>query len=166
MANTRMISIIFMVALLFIGIFLGVNFYNKSTSFSTPEAALKNVQNPKLPIENIVYTEILNSRDEAFVFFYSSNPPEDYLGAAKLTKGKYGWKFSEIFGVGPMNATRENGDSISDKDFIMGMVSSDISKVSMGNDTAILIPLKDKDLKIWAFFNPSIKNQEEVEFIN
>lgn len=167
MAKTRMTFIIFMVVLLFIGILFGLNFYDKSISFSTPEDALKNVQNPKLPIGKIVYTEILNSKDEAFVFFYSTlnNPPEDYLSAAKLTKGKYGWKFSKIFGIGTMNAARrQNGDSVSGKGFIIGMVSSDISKVTMGNDTAKLIALKDKDLKIWAFFNPSTKSPGEVEF--
>jgi hypothetical protein len=153
--------------LLFLGFLFGLNFYDKSISYSTPEDALKNVKNPKLPIEKIVHTEILSSKDEAFVFFYStlSNPPEDYLSTAKLTKGKYGWKFSEIFGVGPTNdRLLQNGESISNKDFIMGMASSDISKVTMGNDTAKLIPLKDKDLKIWTFFNPSSISPKEVEF--
>jgi hypothetical protein len=41
-----------------------------------------------------------------------------------------------------------------------GLATSDVSSVTLGERVAELIPLEDKDMKIWIFFNPTSKDTE------
>lgn len=122
----------------------------KNNSYSTPEEALSNVENPKLDVVEIIDTKLYD--DVAYVFYYSEvgETPKNYLAAGKMNKNKYGWRFDEIIGVG--NLDKNNVGMSSGKDgYIVGLASKEVDKVIFGSQEAKLITMDKKDIQAFLF---------------
>ncbi|KSU61905.1 hypothetical protein AS034_13855 [[Bacillus] enclensis] len=122
----------------------------KNNSYSTPEEALSNVENPRLRVLEIIDTKLYDS--VAYVFYYSevSETPKNYLAAGKINKNKYGWRFDEIIGIG--NIDENNAGMSSGKDnYIVGLASKEVEKVQFGIQEAELITIDSKGMKAFLF---------------
>jgi hypothetical protein len=129
--------------------FVYLEISKKNNSYSSPEVALSNVNNPKLDVLEIIDTKFYEN--VSYVFFYSEvDIPKNYLAAARINKNKYGWRFDEIIGVG--NIDKGNAGMLSSKDeYIVGFASEEVDKVKFGIHEAEIITLDKKDIKAWLF---------------
>jgi hypothetical protein len=132
---------------------------------------LENVKNSSLEVLEIIDKKVLKSNNYAYVFFYSQmNEPKDYYVVSEFEKGKYGWRFVRMFGGGNIvednaNGSLSVGDVESGKYF--GLATSNVSTVKLGNLEAELIPLDEKDMKIWIFFHLTSEVMENrLEFLD
>lgn len=147
--------------------FIYVENSKKNNSYSTPEEALRNVENPKLDVLEIIDTKAYDH--VAFVFYYSEvgETPENYLAAAKIIKNKYGWLFDEIIGVG--NIDKNNAGMSSGKDdYIVGLASKEVDKVQFGSSEADLITMDEAEMKAFLFqgVEPDLMSQTDFEYFD
>jgi hypothetical protein len=139
----------------------------KNNSYSSPEAALSNVENPKLDVLEIIDTKLYDS--VAYVFYYSEvgEIPKNYLAAGKINKNKYGWRFDEIIGVG--NIDKNNAGMSSGKDdYIVGFATKEVDKVKFGIHEAKLITMDKKGMRAFVFHGvePDLMGQTDFEYFD
>lgn len=160
----------FIVIFIVVGVFIYLEFNQKSNSFNTPEDALKNIEDPKYEVVEIIDTKINQAKNDAYVYFYSKiEEPKDYFVISEFEKNKYGWQFKEM-NDGVLLSSLSNGSSWfrDDKNGkLYGIATSDVTTVQLGMQVAELIPLKDKNLKIWILFDPNGDRLEnDLQFLN
>ncbi|WP_226647242.1 hypothetical protein [Mesobacillus subterraneus] len=133
----------------------------KNHSYSTPEEALSNVKSPKLEVLEIIDTKLYDR--VAYVFYYSEvgQTPKNYLAAGKINKNKYGWRFDETIGVGNLDENNV-GMSSGNDDYIVGLISTEVEKVKLGDHEATLITM-DK-MKAFLFHNVEADKMAQTEF--
>lgn len=165
---------VFSIVILMVGIFIYFDFNERKNSFNTPEEALKNIKKPKYEVIELIDTKMNRAEDYAYVFYYSQiEEPKDFFAISEFEKNKYGWKFNEVY-QGILLSSLKNGSGYvinenknDDKHYLYGIASSDVTNVELGMQVAELIPLKDKDLKMWIIFNPSSKDLDsDLQFLN
>jgi hypothetical protein len=163
---------IFSVVIIFIvGLMIYLDWNERNSSFTTPEKALVNLKNSSFEVLKIIDKKVLETNNHAYVFFYSQiNEPKDYYGVSEFEKGKYGWQFVDMFGGGHIVKDNTNGGlSVGDVESgeYYGLATSNVSTVKLGHLEAELIPLDEKDMKIWIFFNPTSEDMEsKLEFFD
>jgi uncharacterized protein YxeA len=134
---------------------------NKNNSYSTPEEALSNVKNPKLGVLEIIDTKLYD--DVAYVFYYSEvdETPMSYLAVGKMDKNKYGWRFDEIIGVGNID---DAGVASGKDDYIVGIASQKVDKVTFGSHEAVLIPIDRKGVNAFLFHGVESELMGQTDF--
>jgi hypothetical protein len=139
-------------------------FLELTNSYSTPEEALRNINNPKKEVEEVVETIIIDETNTSYVIFHTA---DDMILVARFDRNIFGWKYADIIGLGLENEFR-TGDYIGSKNFYMGGVLSNISKVKLGTKEAELIPLDGTSMQIWILHNTTRKyfKNNDLIFIN
>ncbi|WP_226086555.1 hypothetical protein [Mesobacillus sp. S13] len=155
-----------MFGFVFIVIMVGFAFFylensKKNNSYSTPEEALSNVKNPKFEVLKIIDTKLYDR--VAYVFYYSEvgEAHKNYLAAGRINKNKYGWRFDETIGVGNLDENNI-GMSSGNDDYIVGLVSTEVEKVKLGDHEATLITM-DK-MKAFLFHNVEANLMPQTDF--
>ncbi|WP_156290995.1 hypothetical protein [Oceanobacillus salinisoli] len=158
---------IIVVVIVMISVFVYLENSKKNNSYSTPEVALSNVENPKLDVLEIFDTKFYDN--VAYVFYYSEvgETPKDYLAAGKIIKNKYGWRFNEIIGVGSIDKNNVGMSSGKD-DYIVGLASKEVTKVKFGNHEANMITMDEKEMKAFLFHGvePDLTAQTDFEYFD
>ncbi|WP_409250637.1 hypothetical protein V1502_10695 [Bacillus sp. SCS-153A] len=118
--------------------FIYSEYSKKHNSYSTPEEALGNLEDPIFPVLEVIDTKIYGN--VAYVLFYSTvgESPDSYLAAGRINKNDYGWSFHEIIGIG--NIDKDNlGMAAGKGDYIVGFVQKDVDKVMFETKEADMI---------------------------
>jgi hypothetical protein len=158
------------IILLIVGLMIYFDWNERNSSFATPREALDNVKNPSFEVEEVIDERMHEAQDYAYVFFYSKVGEGIHYILSEFEKGKYGWRYVDMFGGGVITQDNANGGLYvgdAESGIIHGLATSDVSTVRLGQLEAELIPLDEKDMKIWIFFKPTSQDMEnKIEFIN
>jgi hypothetical protein len=148
----------------FILIMVSRNLFAQDVTYSTIEEALENVVDPSWELIEIIDKRIYEEDNYGYIFFYSQlSEPKEYYVVAEFKKEKNGWSFENMFGGGPIKiqeggASHYSGGYEDGEQF--GLANPDVISVRLGNREADLIPLDQKDLKIWFFYKPTLEDVE------
>ncbi|MFC4559768.1 hypothetical protein ACFO3D_16405 [Virgibacillus kekensis] len=156
------------VLILTIGVFVFLDFNKKYNSYVTPEEAIYNLEEPKFEVLKVIDTKIFEDENVSYVFFYSKvDKPKNYLAVAILNENKYGWKYTEMVGVGDI-AEGNSGSSIGRNGYRIGFAPSEVAKVQLGAHVANIIRLEKKEIKAWLFHGLGSEEFEknELKFLN
>lgn len=160
----RKIYIFTGIIILFVGLFIYSDWNERNLSFATPQEALENVENPSWKVIEVIDTRVYEEDKYGYVFFYSQmNEPKDYFVKSEFKKGKYGWKYVNMFGGGYVkepNYKAYNYVGSSEDGEQYGVAGSDTVSVERGNRKAELIPLDSNNLKIWFIFKPTPEQEK------
>ncbi|MFD1736302.1 hypothetical protein ACFSCX_06950 [Bacillus salitolerans] len=151
-----------MALILIASVFIFIEVHKKLYSYSTPEEALRNISNPKAEAGEVVETRILEETNTAYIVFYPLE--DDMVLVARFNRNKYGWKYADMIGLGPIETLRK-GDYVGSKDFYMGGTMSNVSKVKLGTYEAELILLEGTSMQVWILHNTTKKYFKSKELL-
>lgn len=164
----------FFIVILIVGIFIYFDFNERKSSYDTLKEALMSIDEPEYKVIEIIDSKLNSEKDYAYVFYYSQiEESKDFFAISEFEKNKYGWQFNKrksgmlvSYSEETVNGgTRYGGEKSGG--LYYGIATSDVTTVTLGLQVAELIPLEDKDLKVWIFFNPSSEDLEhDLEFKN
>lgn len=135
-------------------------FLEFTSSYSTAEEALINIKE----VEEVVETIMFDETNTSYIIFYPAD--DDIILVARFDKNKFGWKYADMIGLGPVNAFI-NGDYVGSENFYMGGILSNVSKVKLGTKEAKMIPLEGTSNQVWIHHNTTpkyFKNNDLIFF--
>ncbi|MBP3951842.1 hypothetical protein [Bacillus suaedae] len=143
--------------------FISLENGKKNNSYSTPEAALNNVENPKYEVLEIIDTKVFDSI--AYVFYYSEVGlnQKNYLAVAKIDQNKYGWRFHELLGIGDINESNV-GNSSGKDNYIVGFAPKEVDKLKFGSVEAELIAMETKGMKAFLLHGVESELMGQADF--
>ncbi len=134
----------------------------KSNSYSTPEVALNNVENPKLEILEIIDTKFYEK--VAYVFYYSKvgETPKSYLAVGVMNKNTYGWRLDDITGIGSIDKNNIGMTSGKEK-YIVGFASKKVERVMFGNQIAKMVTMDKENLNAFLFHDVELNLMTQTD---
>ncbi|WP_349408534.1 hypothetical protein [Pseudalkalibacillus sp. SCS-8] len=139
----------------------------KQHAFSTPETALNNLKEMDLEVVEIISTRFFEKESVAYTFYYSKiNRPKDYLAVAKFNKNNHGWRFENVIGVGNIDLNNV-GNSVEKNGTLIGFSDYGVKSVELDVHKAEIVPLEEKQLKVWLFHGLNHEEKEdEIQFLH
>ena len=139
-------------------------------NYASPEEALENVKEPSWEMQELIDTRVLESEDYAYVFFYSElDNAKDTLVISELEKGNSGWKHLKMVGLSIKEGNANGSTSVGgvEDGIYYGLATNDVASVKLGYNDAEIIPLTEKNMKAWVFYNPTFEDLEkDLKFNN
>jgi hypothetical protein len=166
----KKVYVLIVTVLFVVGLLSYLDWYERNSSYSSPDEALNHVKNPPFEVVEVIDTKILEDQNYGYVFFYSNVGEGDHYIVSEFEKGKYGWRYVGMFGGGRITEDNANGRLMvgeSENGPYHGLATANVSAVTLGHLKAELISLEDKDMKMWIFFNLTSEDMDnELVFLD
>ncbi|WP_100333369.1 hypothetical protein [Bacillus alkalisoli] len=157
----KVYSFSIVVFLFIVCVILVMGWNERNPTFATHLEALENDKHIKYEIKEIIDTKIYG--DNAYVISYTNIESQEHYFITTYKKGKKGWSFVDA-SLG-FELSRKNANGRIKVGGIQGgsqhgIATWDVDKVTLANLSADIIPLEEKNLKIWIFFNPTLEDMK------